>query len=267
MLYEDLQDSPVDSLSEKKGHISSVTPEEKLKGLYDVPLEDIHVSFPNRGRLKVDQRTIKQYATAYKTNPSLMAPIDIMESGEGFTLIDGYHRLEAMRLADLGFAKANVYEPMRTAYVGFMAAHRNAKHGLQLTPKERREVYFGNYIGAGLYKHGKDDFKSYREIAEDLNGIASYVTIRAWMKKDFPKIFKAMMKGNDTPTYETPEGISMEEGIRQNAGEAMKVVRAAYMASRKNKTKAEILEDLRQLSKELEGTPKAIAIAENDCDF
>jgi len=267
MPYKNEQDSSGGFLNENLGHSSGVIPEEKLKGLFDVALEDIHVSFPNRGRLATNLKTIKQYATAYKTNPNLMAPIDIMESGEGFTLIDGYHRLEAMKSAGLGFASARVYEPMRTAYVGFMAAHRNAKHGLQLTPKERREVYFGNYMRAGLYKIGKNDFKSYREIAEDLNGIASYVTIRAWMEKDFPKIFKAMMKDNDLPTYETPEGISMAESIRQNVEEALKVIKAAYMATPTEKTKSELLERLEAFKGELEGRPKAFAMSEDDCDF
>jgi hypothetical protein len=91
-------------------------------------------------------------------------------------------------------------------------------HGVQLKPAERRRV-FGAYITARKYWHvvkGARKRQSYREMGAALG--MNHNTLRNWLEKDHPNIFKAMSKdeGNEAPggLMERPEGRSILDEMR-----------------------------------------------------
>ena len=63
---------------------------------------------------------------------------------------------------------------------------------------------------------------SYRELAEALGGIAGHTTIRSWMAKDFPRIYKAMgderIKGSGIGE---PPRINVEAENNQQVAQAL----------------------------------------------
>lgn len=73
------------------------------------------------------------------------------------------------------------------------AAEANTTHGLPLKQTERREV-FRVYMRIGRNQVGRG-LKSYRDIAQELNGIVSKSSLQRWMAADFPKVAARMSPG------------------------------------------------------------------------
>jgi hypothetical protein len=71
-----------------------------------------------------------------------------------------------------------------------MAAEANLTHGMPLKNKELKEA-FRAYVSTRQHRKGQR-FRSYREIASDLGGVKAHTTVRNWMKKMFPSVFRAM---------------------------------------------------------------------------
>ena len=55
------------------------------------------------------------------------------------------------------------------------------------------------YIKAKRYRDEDGKLRSYRDIAEELKSRVAYTTIRNWMKKDFPKLYRALQKKYEEP--------------------------------------------------------------------
>lgn len=123
-------------------------------------------------------------------------------------LVDGYHRAEALEYLGYLEAEAVITETTRDD-AQWMAANANLTHGLPLKPRELREV-FKVYMRTGRYKKGRGQWKSYREIAQDLG--RPHTTIRLWMEKDFKKLFNQYgdanrrAKGDDSVRPPPPPG-------------------------------------------------------------
>jgi hypothetical protein len=152
-------------------------------------------------RRKLDPPTINRYTNALAAGAD-MPPITVAEVNGALVLIDGWHRLAAMDALGWGEADAVVIPGVTPGEARWRAAAANLTHGLPLKPKEVREV-FRAYIKAQKHvlQHGSHGShratRSYREIAQDLGGLVSYGTVRAWMIVDFPRI-AAAMGGNES---------------------------------------------------------------------
>jgi hypothetical protein len=96
-----------------------------------------------------------------------------------------------------------------------MAVSANLRHGLPLKQKELRRVFQG-YIHAQRHKKPNGALKSYREMASDLSGMRSYVTLREWVRKDFPKLFEQMRRDHEG---EAPGGF--HEAPQEDASELL----------------------------------------------
>ena len=148
-------------------------------------------------RRQTDHQKVREYARAME-NGVRFPPLTVAKVEGGLFLVDGFHRYEAYRSlgvqrVDADVRQMTLKEALRTSAVC------NLSHGLPLTKTEKRRA-FKQFINGGGHLKGKR-FKSYREIAQELQGIGGHTTIRNWMIKDFPKIARKMgdEKLNFTP--------------------------------------------------------------------
>ncbi|MHC4051059.1 hypothetical protein [Bradyrhizobium sp. 25ACV] len=154
-----------------------------------IEIADIAVRNDWQVRSKIDPTTVNRYRNYYK-NDGTLPPIEIALVDGVYRLIDGWHRLEALRLLERTTAEVNIIE-MSMNEARLAAALANTAHGLPLKPKELRNV-FNAYIGTRHHYRANGRLKSYREMAADLNGAVSYRTLNRWMERDHPKIAKEM---------------------------------------------------------------------------
>lgn len=137
-------------------------------------------------RHKLDGGTIDRYMGAYLSQ-CLMPPVAAaLLPGGALVLIDGWHRVEALRRLGRETVEATIQEASERE-ARWLAARANLTHGLPLKGSELRKV-FRAYVTTRQHYDNEGYLKSYRDIAQDLGGARSHVTIRAWMMKDFPKV-------------------------------------------------------------------------------
>ncbi|MBI5926476.1 MAG: hypothetical protein HY836_12875 [Aquabacterium sp.] len=179
-------------------------------------------------RAKLNPGAIRQYrdmTRAGKTPPPIkVAEVADKQGASRFYLLDGWHRWEADALVMECLGPTTLVRvlvaPMSMDDAIWVAAEANMGHGVQLKPAERRKV-FGAYVKARKYWHvvkGTRKRQSYREMGAALG--MNHNTLRNWMEKDFPNIFKAMSKdeGNEAPggLMEVPAGPSPLDEVRDN---------------------------------------------------
>jgi hypothetical protein len=110
--------------------------------------------------------------------------------------MDGWHRLAAQRKLKEsdGSPKTKVratIEALTENEARWQAALANTTNGLPLRHTERVNVFHA-YIKTGQHRRGKRGYKSYREIAKELGGLAPKSTVHRWMKEHYPKIARRM---------------------------------------------------------------------------
>jgi hypothetical protein len=152
-------------------------------------------SYQVRGKL--DDGHIRTLMQVYKSGRKVQ-PIAVAEVGGRPVLVDGWHRVEAMRRLGRETADA-IVSPMGELEARWKAAEANLSHGLRLKPRELRSV-FHVYIRTKKHikpNHRREEFehpgealKSYREMGAEIG--VSHNTIRNWMEKDFPSIFRKL---------------------------------------------------------------------------
>jgi hypothetical protein len=103
--------------------------------------------------------------------------------------VDGWHRVEAARYNGAHRIAATI-TTMSRKEAAKEAAVANLRHGKPLGAKERQKA-FKMFIHGGGHLRGKDGLKSYREMGVELGGIG-HMTVRNWMKRFFPAIFRRM---------------------------------------------------------------------------
>lgn len=108
-------------------------------------------------------------------------PITVGHVGKIMYLLDGFHRVEAADKAGLKSLEA-VIAPMDETTAILVAIAANAKHGLNLTGKDKRRC-FQLYCECGGHLHKDGTVKSLRHIRRDLGDIAWPNTISAWLRK------------------------------------------------------------------------------------
>jgi hypothetical protein len=166
---------------------------------------------------------VQQYATAY-SNEVHFPPVLVGQRGQGFILIDGFHRIAALKKTGAKVVEAVVTSEPESQWK-WLAAKANLSHGLNLRSPEIHNA-FTVYMESKQYQFKKGfKLKSYREIAADLGGYKRHTTIRHWMLKEYPEI--AMMLGNKDICFGskekeekknmTIETIEKAEGALENA--------------------------------------------------
>ena len=166
-----------------------------------IKIADIAVRDDWQVRAKLDPTAVGRYKNIYK-NGGTMPPIRVALVAGTLRLVDGWHRLEALRLLGHDETLADIVG-MTLSDARWAAASANLAHGLPLKPKEVRNV-FNAYITSRQHYKANGRIKSYRDIEADLNGVVSYRTLNRWMEKDHPKIAKEMARqhgGEDKRHY------------------------------------------------------------------
>lgn len=164
-----------------------------------VNLQDIIRDPTFQVRNRLNARAVGRYATQYKAGGDL-GPVELADIEGRLVLLNGWHRMAALERLERDTVQATI-TPMSESEARWRAAIANADHGVPLNKSEHVNV-FKAYVRSRKHWKRKGVYKSYREIADDLNGMRSYGTIRRWMEKHFPIIFRAM--GNEEmPAGET----------------------------------------------------------------
>lgn len=157
-------------------------------GTHDVAITTVVADPSLQVRQALDEGAIKQMTNVLRGDKELPAIKIVRVDGVPY-LADGWHRREAHLRLERQTIKAEIVDGNKTELNG-VALQANLIHGVRLKPKEAHEV-FRRFIRTR--QHVKSDkYLSYREIAMELHGMVSHVTIRNWTKKDFPKLFARM---------------------------------------------------------------------------
>jgi len=154
-----------------------------------IKIADIAIREDWQVRNKIDRSAVNDYKNTYK-NGGKMPPIKVALVGGALRLVDGWHRLEALRLLGRSDVDA-VVTPMTMSEARWAAAIANFANGVRLKPKDIRNI-FNAYITSRQHYKANGNLKSYRDIAADLNGRVNHRTVNRWMEVDHPKIAKAM---------------------------------------------------------------------------
>jgi hypothetical protein len=142
-------------------------------------------------RQGIDQKTVARYRDIYRGKPDVMPAVLLARHKGLLLLLDGWHRVTALGLNGNSQVKAQIVEVKTLEEARWFAAEANMRHGLPLTREEHIGL-FQAYIKAGKHQRRRGEFKSYRDIENDLDSIRTHVTIRAWMQEYFPKIAERM---------------------------------------------------------------------------
>lgn len=197
--------------------LKQITPKESLENLesrfIELSLGDIELNSILQARVDMKPTTVKDYEKAFTNKvifpPLLVAEITDYKGDSAYLLLDGWHRRQALlninwqeliKVKALKIPKGTTIEQL--IYLG---GRENLTNGLPLTSKDKRAL-FKAYIKGGFNRNGRL-YKSYREIAKDLNTV-TYQTIHIWMGQDFPSIANRMRKQN----AEDSEPISYASG-------------------------------------------------------
>jgi ParB-like nuclease domain len=161
-------------------------PEEPPRPVH-VQIADIVLRPEWQVRTEMNDRVVGDYVTA--TIHGTMPPILLGRVNGALMLVDGWHRLAAAKRLRRETITA-VVENMTENAAKWAAADANTTHGLPLRFREKREV-FRRYMQTKQHRDGRR-FKSYRDIAGELHGIAGKSTLQRWMADDFPSVAAKM---------------------------------------------------------------------------
>lgn len=196
-----------------------------------IRLQGVTIDDAIQPRLRISYDAIRRYkdrVRASKENgeepfpPILVARLP----DKRLVVVDGYHRFSALEELREDFIKAKVIE-CSFDHACWLAAKANLAHGVQLTRKDHKEV-FKRYIKAGQHRKPDGAPQSYRELQIGIGNIRNHTTLRIWMQKDFPDLFREMAKiepgeeKEDTPqehqhSYEVQELMQNARGVSRCA--------------------------------------------------
>ena len=148
-------------------------------------------------RSATDPAVVKRYQQAMASGE--VFPLLVAAELEAILiLVDGFHRIAAMKALGIDATEVKVHRVASLEEARWLAGKANLRHGKQLKPRERREV-FRAYVHAGQHRfRGRKGgrLKSYREMSADLGGVP-HSSLRNWTRRDFPSVFRAMSGGSD----------------------------------------------------------------------
>ena len=155
-------------------------------------------------RMEFDPDTVQKYAD----NISVLPPIEVNQHHE---LIDGFHRLTAHKTVKVETIPVFITETISDAHLLELAIKRNAKHGLQLSEKDKRDLAVRLYlITPEQQRKGKKDFLA-NLLSIDVRSLRNWLsrTDKETKEKRNKRIFAAWM------ACYTQQEIAEKEGISQ----------------------------------------------------
>ena len=193
------------------------------KGIVEIPIRDIIVR-PEVFQIRLDELrkdVVRDYMSAYQRGDN-MPPVRVANIKGVYYLIDGFHRMEALRWLHRDVVAAEVIPVKNEKEARWLAVKYNSTHGLRLTNKDRAKAFDIFIKAKGHLVDGKRGcFKSLREMEKDFK-LWSHVTIGNYLRKHYNSIYYALNvhateddEGNgkefpgEKPTYHT----SREQGI------------------------------------------------------
>jgi hypothetical protein len=144
-------------------------------------------------RSKLNTAAIKRYAKSMERG-AVFDPIKVAMVDGVAMVVDGFHRIAATKRRGCGTINAEVVTATREE-AAWLAARANLANGLPVKARDMRPI-FGAYVRARENRNGRR-LKSYRDMATDLSGWVSASTLRTWMRRDFPALYRRMGKEND----------------------------------------------------------------------
>lgn len=193
------------------------TVEKALPKPTKVALKEVAIVASIQPRERMSRDTVQKYTRLYRFSPGQLPPITLgrLAGRRKLVLIDGFHRIEAAREANLTHLLAYVYDTDEAGAM-WLAASENTKHGLPLKGRERRKV-FQRFVNAGLNRRDDGTLMSTRVLSETL-GLGSHATMMNWMKQDFPRIAAEMRRRDPDEIDEAPEAdqARQEDQLLQN---------------------------------------------------
>jgi uncharacterized ParB-like nuclease family protein len=223
-----------------------------------IPLDSLIRDPEVQIRKKTCKKTVKEYQAAMAAGvefpPITVAMVDPEDASKGFTLIGGWHRVEAVQGFGRSHIKASVIPSTDPKRYRWMAAQDNLSHGLRLSREDKREV-FRAYVKAGEHRTGRGNrIKSARDMGRDLQGIVSARRIPEWMRQDFPKVYRAMLGGGLEENPEADFGRKdMDETYSQLAAAALDQFKASYHAIKDREQRQGLLEAILRAADDVAG--------------
>ncbi|MDD4195835.1 MAG: ParB N-terminal domain-containing protein [Syntrophorhabdaceae bacterium] len=132
-------------------------------------IDDIALIEELQVRKKLDNKTINTYMNSYKNNAD-MPIVKVAKIYDGYVMVDGWHRLEAMKRLGYPQLEVEIVAYSMPEAKG-CASTANVTHGLKINKGEVKKA-LGLYIKGGRHLKGKyGTIKPYRDIAKELGGI------------------------------------------------------------------------------------------------
>lgn len=228
---------------------------------YDVPLSAV-VEIPEfqvrRRGLNTD--TVKRYASILLGGGVLPLPKAVRAKHAGqFILIDGFHRIAAMRMnkhdsTDLEVIPCTFSSNEELRVLAFEA---NAQHGLPLTAAEHRD-WFKAYIKANRFKKPNGKAKSLREIGREF-GIP-HTTVARRLERDFKRLYERWW-GNEELSFTGKTGglrkqeMTAADKIKTNFEESLTLINQleALGSTRVSELRGELLQQAETIAEICKG--------------
>lgn len=230
-------------------------------GLIEVPIDAVVLDEVMQIRKRTDPKVVLKYAEGIESG-SPFPPVTLACIEGVLVLVDGWHRFKARqslgKVKVVAFVSAMSYEEAR-----WVSASANLANGVALRPSEVLDA-FHTFMDTYQYREGYS-WLSYREIAKKFG--KPHSTIRNWMKKHYPRIFKRYQETEAKGSYKADwDGVPGAPGKRPSptASLAMDVAKQAQVAMVNTKnlgvtldpsTRGALIETLRDTLHELERHP------------
>lgn len=104
-----------------------------------VPVEDIILDERLQARAEIHTEAVTEYAEAYRTGAKL-PPLDVYRVSGKLYLVDGFHRIAAVRVAGQTFARVRVVGDGTIDDAVWHATAVNATHGLRRSNADKRRA-------------------------------------------------------------------------------------------------------------------------------
>jgi hypothetical protein len=159
----------------------------------NVPIDELVLDKVFQVRTKLNEKAIRQYKDAYRSDRQLDA-IRVADVDGALILVDGWHRVTALQQLGKSMVEAEI-TPMSRDDALWAASIANVKHGVPLSKDDHLKI-FVNYMATGRHiKRDTEDgpeYKSYRELENDIPIHRSHATIRNWMIDLYPDVARAI---------------------------------------------------------------------------
>ena len=203
-------------------------------GVPEIPIRDIIIR-PEVFQVRLDELrkdVVRDYMSAYQRGDN-MPPVRVADLKGVYYLIDGFHRMEALKWLHRDRVNAEIIPVKNEKEARWLAVKCNSVHGLRLTGKDRAKAFDIFIKAKGHLVDGKSGcFKPIRQMARDF-GLWSNVTTGNYLKKHYPSIYYSLNvhtpeddKGNDKefpgekPTYHISREQSLLNILREVYQEA-----------------------------------------------